>query len=176
MSVICINVVTNKRNVLIFHVCQFLPGPTGLDSASEPCVLSVYLHPRSVHLHPWCLPTSIVSTCIPGVCLLPQCLPVPLVSARFRSVYLCPWCLPTSAVSTCAPGVCPLPQCPPASLVSARFHSVHLRPWCLPTSIVSTCVPGVCPLPQCPPAPGVVRPCNSRLGRSCRSDGDVWSH
>ena len=128
VSVICINVVTNNRNVLIFHVCQFLPGPTGLDSASEPCVPSVYLRPRSVHLHPWCLPASTVSTCIPGVCLLPQCPPASLVSACFRSVYLHPWCLPASAVSTCIPGVCLLPQCLPVPSVVRPCNSrTHLQ-------------------------------------------------
>ena len=94
-----------------------------------------------------CVPA--VSTCIPGVCLLPQCLPASLVSACFRSVHLHPWCLPASAVSTCIPGVCLLPQCPPASLVSAYFHSVYLCP---------------------------VWSDRATLGRTCRSDGDVWSH
>ena len=88
---------SHKRNFLIFQVCQFLPGPAGLDSASRSCL------PASL----WCLPASPVSTVSPVSACVPvvsACVPavsacVPAVSACFPSVY----CVPV--VSACVPAV-----------------------------------------------------------------------
>lgn len=99
---------SHKRNFLIFQVCQFLPGPAGLDSASRSCL------PAS----PRCLPASPVSMVSPVSACVPAVSTVSPMSACIPAVSAC-----VPAVSACVPSL----YLHPCSAYLST-HSVYLRP------------------------------------------------